>query len=168
LHSNPTESNPLRGFRNPLGQPENPFPWTHWDGYGQKYAVDLGNTYIGAPVYAMRSGTVVEAYDGTPDKAPGRPIDDGKQGTTANLLIIKLDDSDGKDDGYRAMYLHLKQGSIPAQFKQKGARVNAGDKIGEVGYNGLANGVHLHVEVNLLNGNGQNKWDRRTIPFQWK
>jgi murein DD-endopeptidase MepM/ murein hydrolase activator NlpD len=121
---------------------ETPIRWTHWDGFGQKYAVDFGAGF-GTPVYAMRSGTVVGWQDNTADRDPKlSSIDDGKQGTTANFLLVKLDDNDGHDDGYRTMYLHLKQGSIPAKFKQVGVRVETGEYIGNIGYNGLSQGVN--------------------------
>ncbi|MEG3858432.1 S8 family serine peptidase [Microcoleus sp. herbarium12] len=171
LFSNPSSSNPLRGFRHPLGSGEQtPIVWTHWDGYGQKYAVDLGissGARFGTQVYSMRAGTVVDWRDTTPDKSPNLlEIDDYNAGTTANFLVIKLDDNDGVDDGYRAMYLHLQQGSIPSKFKQKGARVEAGEPIGKIGYNGVSQGVHLHAEVNTINGS--NMWSRQTVAFQWK
>lgn len=172
LHSNPTESNPLREFRHPLGRSEEtPIRWNHSDSYGQKYAVDFSQPPIGigTPVYAMRSGTVVNWRDTTADKNPNlTSIDDGRQGTTANFLVVKLDDNDAVDDGYRAMYLHIQQGSIPTKFKQAGARVETGEYIGNVGYNGVSQGVHLHVEVNQLTGNKTNMWQRKTFPFQWK
>jgi murein DD-endopeptidase MepM/ murein hydrolase activator NlpD len=40
--------------------------------------------------------------------------------------------------------------------------VQAGQKIGEVGYNGWSDGVHLHVEVNQ----GTSLWNRVTKPFR--
>lgn len=165
LHSNPTLSNPLQGFKRPVnGGGENAMG-THWDGFGQKYAVDFGVGF-GTPVYAMRSGTVISWNDATPDRDTQLPwIDDGRDGTTANYLVVKLDDGDGKDDGYRAMYLHLRQNSIPGKFKRVGARVEVGEKIGEVGYNGLARGVHLHAEVNRQTGN--TIWQRNTVPFRY-
>ncbi|MEG3844960.1 PA14 domain-containing protein, partial [Microcoleus sp. herbarium14] len=174
LFSNPSPSNPLRGFVHPLGQSQ-PSPialGNHNSWAGQQYAVDLGTSsggYLGAQVYSMRSGTVVSWNDSTPDKNPnlGR-INDENGGITANYLVVKLDDNDGVDDGYRAMYLHLQQGSIPSQLKQVGARVGANQPIGKVGYNGISEGVHLHAEVNKLNGNQTNMWQRQTQPFQWK
>lgn len=170
LFSNPSPSNPLRGFAHPLGQSQ-PSPiaiGNHSPSFGQQYAIDLG-TNFGAQVYSMRSGTVVDWSDSTPDKNPNlRSIDDGKQGTTANYLVVKLDDNDGVDDGYRTMYLHLQQGSIPSKFKRVGARVETNEPIGKVGYNGISQGVHLHAEVNKLNGNPSNMWQRQTMAFQWK
>jgi len=174
LFSNPSPSNPLRGFAHPLGQSQ-PSPITignHNQSFGQKYAIDLGANsggYFGAQVYAMRSGTVVNWNDSTPDKSRNlSSIDDGRQGITANFLVVKLDDNDGVDDGYRTMYLHLQQGSIPSKFKRVGARVETNEPIGKVGYNGISQGVHLHAEVNKLNGNQNNMWQRQTMPFQWK
>ncbi|WP_027249134.1 M23 family metallopeptidase [Planktothrix agardhii] len=167
LFSNPSASNPLRGFVHPLGQSvATPISWTHNPIYGQQYAVDFPAN-IGTQVYAMRSGTVVSWNDNTSDKSANlQSIDDGKQGTTANYLLVKLDDNDGVDDGYRAMYLHLQQGSIPSKLKQVGARVGANEPIGKVGYNGVSQGVHSHVEVNKLTGTTM--WQRETKPFQWK
>ncbi|MEZ2319661.1 MAG: peptidoglycan DD-metalloendopeptidase family protein [Microcoleus sp.] len=170
LFSNPSPSNPLRGFVHPLGQSQ-PSPiaiGNHSPSFGQQYAIDLG-TNFGAQVYSMRSGTVVDWSDSTPDKNPNlRSIDDGRQGITANFLVVKLDDNDGVDDGYRTMYLHLQQGSIPSKFKRVGARVETNEPIGKVGYNGISQGVHLHAEVNKLNGNPSNMWQRQTMAFQWK
>lgn len=174
LFSNPSPSNPLRGFAHPLGQSQ-PSPiaiGNHPQSFGQQYAVDLGTSSggkFGAQVYAMRSGTVVKWNDSTPDQSRNLSwIDDKKGGTTANFLVVKLDDNDGVDDGYRTMYLHLQQGSIPSKFKRVGARVETKEPIGKVGYNGISEGVHLHVEVNKLNGNQTNMWQRQTMPFQWK
>jgi murein DD-endopeptidase MepM/ murein hydrolase activator NlpD len=169
LFSNPTRSNPLRGFVHPLGQSvTTPITWNHSSSYGQENAVDLFANF-GTQVYAMRSGTVVGWNDSTPDRDRNlRVIDDGKLGTTANYLLVKLDDTDGVDDGYRAMYLHLQQGSIPSKFKQIGARVGANELIGNVGYNGVSQGVHLHVELNKPTGSPTNMWQRQTYPFQWK
>jgi murein DD-endopeptidase MepM/ murein hydrolase activator NlpD len=174
LFSNPSPSNPLRGFAHPLGQSQ-PSPiaiGNHNSWYGQQYAVDLptrSGGYFGAQVYAMRSGTVVNWNDSTPDKSPNlSSINDYREGTTANFLVVKLDDNDGVDDGYRTMYLHLQQGSIPSKFKRVGARVETNEPIGKVGYNGISQGVHLHAEVNKLNGNPNNMWQRQTMPFQWK
>lgn len=165
LQSNPTESNPLTGFINPLNGQKDLSLGFHWsDAYGQKYARDFSSVSTGTSVYAMRSGTVIGWKDTTADKATGQAINDGAQGTTANYLLIKLDDSDGTDDNYRLMYLHLKQNSIPAPLKQAGARVQSGQKIGEVGYNGWSDGVHLHVEVNQ--STSSNIWSRTTKPFR--
>lgn len=163
LHSNPTPSNPLTGFKHPLNNGNLDYG-THWSSkFGQAYARDFSANF-GTAVYAMRSGTVIGWRDSTADKARGNAIDDGLQGTTANYLLIKLDDSDGVDDNYRMMYLHLKQGSIPAALKQIGARVQSGQQVGSIGYNGASDGVHLHVEVNK--STGSTIWSRETKPFR--
>lgn len=162
LHSNPTINNPLQGFVNPLpsGVP-NP---SHSNSFNQGNAVDIPAP-IGEPIFSMRSGIVVNWQDTTADQDPNLTwIDDGKNGITANFLVVKLDDNDGYDDGYRAMYLHLQQNSIPSHLKQVGARVEQEEYIGNVGYNGVSEGTHLHVEVNIV---GNNMWNRDTIPFQW-
>jgi murein DD-endopeptidase MepM/ murein hydrolase activator NlpD len=82
LHSNASPSNPLRGFSHPLGLGEQtPISWTHWSGYGQQYAVDFGAGF-GTPVYAMRSGTVVDWRDTTLDRDP-------KLSSIATALAVK-------------------------------------------------------------------------------
>jgi Peptidase family M23 len=168
LQSNPSASNPLKGFKNPFkgGAGKS---GGHDASYGQGFAKDFGSAAgatFGSSIYAMRGGTVVSWQDATTDRKTSlASIDDGRSGVTANYILVKLDDNDGVDNNYRQMYLHLQQGSIPASLKKSGARVNTGDKVGAVGYNGYAFGVHLHTEVNQQTGN--NLWQRQTQPFQW-
>jgi hypothetical protein len=168
LHSNPSASNPLKGFQHPFKKGSGT-SGGHDASYGQGSAKDFGSAAgatFGASVFAMRGGTVVSYQDATADRNTSLSgIDDGRSGTTANYILVKLDDNDGVDDNYKQMYLHLQKGSIPASLKKVGARVNTGDKVGAVGYNGYAFGVHLHTEVNKQTGN--NLWQRQTQPFQW-
>ncbi|MEC4804905.1 MAG: M23 family metallopeptidase, partial [Jaaginema sp. PMC 1079.18] len=146
LHSNPTESNPLRGFSHPLGGHGTLTQGWH----GSKshngtsaYALDFGY-YFGAPVYAMRSGKVVAVINYFDDN--GR--DDPSWGNKANLVYIE------HDNGYVSRYLHLKKNSVPVQV---GDTVSAGQKIGEQGNSGWSTASHLHVAVYK---------DSQSVPFE--
>ena len=166
LQSNPTEIQPLRGFMHPLGGSKSlPLKYEHSNIFGQKYAQDFGGNF-GDNVFAMYSGVVSSWNDSTMDQPiTKKSINDGKSGTTANYLLIKLDDSDEKDDGYKSLYLHLQNGSIPSHLKKVGARVQRGELIGKIGYNGISQGVHLHAEINIPKSPGS-VWNRTIYPFQ--
>lgn len=79
----------------------------------------------GQPVYATAAGTVTEI---------------GYQGAYGNLIVI--------DHGFG---LHTRYGHLLKSTVKKGARVQRGDVIGQVGATGRATGYHLHYEV-LANG----------------
>lgn len=50
------------------------------------------------------------------------------------------------DDGKLVTNMHLKAGSIPSSIKP-GAKISAGDKIGEMGTTGWSTGPHLHYQI---------------------
>jgi murein DD-endopeptidase MepM/ murein hydrolase activator NlpD len=79
----------------------------------------------GQPVYATAAGTVSKV---------------GYQGAYGNLIVI--------DHGFglESRYGHLQKFGV-----KKGAKVQRGDVIGQVGATGRATGYHLHYEV-LANG----------------
>lgn len=78
----------------------------------------------GTPIYAAHSGTVVAA---------------GPASGFGNWIIIDT------DDGQRStVYGHMWDHGVDVKV---GQRVNAGDKIGEVGSAGGSTGPHLHFEV---------------------
>jgi len=136
LHSNPTESNPLKGFSHPLKG--NGTLTQGWHGskshYGlAAYAMDFDYDF-GAPVYAMRSGKVVNVIEYFDDN--GR--DDRSWANKANLVYIE------HENGYVSRYLHLKKNSVPVKV---GDYVTAGQKIGEQGNSGWSTASHLHVAV---------------------
>ncbi|MDX2240743.1 MAG: S8 family serine peptidase [Leptolyngbyaceae cyanobacterium bins.302] len=136
LHSNPTESNPLKGFVHPFnGQGRFTQGWkTNFSHNGNHaYAMDFAH-YFGAPVYAMRSGRVINVIEHFDDN--GR--NDRNLANKANLVYIE------HDNGYVSRYLHLKKNSVPVKI---GDRVSAGQKIGEQGNSGWSTASHLHVAV---------------------
>jgi murein DD-endopeptidase MepM/ murein hydrolase activator NlpD len=114
---------------------------------------------MGTPIYAMRSGTVKSVRYTTPDLPIGTTgtVDNG------NYVLIELDDNDGTNDGYRALYLHLQQNSVTVS---PGQHINAGEMIGRVGHNGMSTGPHLHVEINKPYYAGSSSQYGPTIPFE--
>ncbi|MBD1835132.1 M23 family metallopeptidase [Cyanobacteria bacterium FACHB-472] len=150
LHSNPTPSNPLSGFVHPLsgkgGITQGNNGSTSHSGRSA-YAYDYG-VKIGTPVYAMRSGKVVQVKDGYPDTGGGE-----SNKNRANYVVIQ------HENGYRSAYLHLKQGFSSSTGVYVGKSVSAGQLIGYSGNSGWSTGPHLHVEVHTGN------WGN-TVPFK--
>lgn len=93
----------------------------------------------GVPVIAAAPGIVKGVRDGMID-AFARET--GKAGITdrecGNGMVI---DHGG---GWETQYCHLRQGSVLAK---QGQRLERGDKLGEVGWSGLADFAHLHLSV---------------------
>lgn len=95
--------------------------------YKQHTGVDI-SAPRGTTIMAAKSGTVIIA---------------GKSTAYGNYVVIS------HGGGLTTLYAHMsKLGTT------KGATVNAGDKIGEVGMTGYATGNHLHFEVRV-NGSYQ-------------
>lgn len=156
LFSNPTPSNPLRGFVNPLQGAGSLTQGANGSKshFGRaQYAIDYG-VEKGTPVYAMRSGTVKRVIDGYPDTGGGED-----KANKANMVVIE------HDGGYRSAYLHLQNGSpskVPGGMKE-GTHVDAGQLIGYSGNSGYSTGPHLHVEVHKPENGG---YFGQTVPFQ--
>ncbi len=93
----------------------------------------------GVPVIAAAPGIVKGVRDGMID-AFARET--GKAGITdrecGNGMVI---DHGG---GWETQYCHLRQGSVLAK---QGQRLKRGEKLGEVGWSGLADFAHLHLSV---------------------
>lgn len=102
-----------------------------------KYAVDIVMP-IGTPVYAARSGVVLEAeddfYKGGANKA---------YGSEANHIRIL------HDDGSMAVYAHLE---LEKAQVHPGLAVAAGQLIGYSGNTGFSTGPHLHFAVQINKG----------------
>jgi hypothetical protein len=90
----------------------------------------------GKKVLAAKEGTVVSVRRDLPENIPGEPPNTDAPG--GNVVVI---DHGNNQFGY---YAHLKPLSIPVK---PGARVKAGDVIGEVGNSGDSPEPHLHFHV---------------------
>ncbi len=102
-----------------------------------KYAVDIVMP-IGTPVYAARSGIVLEAeddfYKGGANKAYSSEAN--------NIRILH-------DDGSMAIYAHLE---LEKAQVYPGLGVAAGQLIGYSGNTGFSSGPHLHFAVQINKG----------------
>jgi murein DD-endopeptidase MepM/ murein hydrolase activator NlpD len=156
LFSNPTPSNPLRGFVNPLqgaGSLTQGANGSLSHNGREQYALDYG-VDIGTPVYAMRSGTVKRVIDMYPDTGGGE-----EKISQANMVVIE------HDGGYQSAYVHL-QNRFTSKLSggiKEGDSVSAGQLIGYSGNSGYSTGPHLHVEVNKSENGG---FFGQTVPFQ--
>lgn len=110
--------------------------FSHNDPQNQ-YAVDI-TMPVGTPVYAARSGVVLEVeddfYKGGANKA---------YSTKANSIRIL------HDDGSMAIYAHLE---LEKAQVYPGLTVAAGHKIGYSGNTGFSSGPHLHFAVQVNKG----------------
>lgn len=125
----------------------------------------------GKPFYAMADGKVIGCWRNAPENTPGSYHPDYKPNLKipggGNLLFIR------QDDGAIALYAHARPGSIPASIcphnakllagnsgngpagvilaetqVANGARITAGQKLGEIGNSGASEGgPHLHVHL---------------------
>ena len=124
----------------------------HVDYPNQRYAYDLvvrrnGTTHEGdgsrveqyycwgRPILAPGAGTVAVAVDSLVDNAPGRmdPVH-----PAGNHVIID------HGNGEFSLLAHLRRGSVAVR---PGARVAAGDKVGECGNSGNTSEPHLHYHL---------------------
>ncbi|GAB4519547.1 MAG: hypothetical protein Kow00133_05300 [Amphiplicatus sp.] len=103
-------------------------------GYGPRRG-GAGAFHKGVDLYTGRPRPVPAAGDGTVAEA-------GKQRGFGNTILIR------HRNGVETRYAHL---SSFAPGMRRGARVRAGDVIGQTGRTGNATAVHLHYEV-LLDG----------------
>jgi len=93
----------------------------------------------GVAVIAAASGVVRAIRDGMNN----RLLEDKnnpaiKNRECGNGVVIK------HEEGWETQYCHLKKGSVNVQ---KGELISQGEKIGEVGYSGLAQFAHLHLTI---------------------
>ena len=116
------------------------YPITQGYGGGH-YAMDIGVWY-GDPILAVKSGTVIYAYD-----EGDFPTSDANW-TYGTFVVIE------HEDGVRSYYAHLKSRTVSAGQKVKGGQV-----IGYSGNTGRVNppatsanpyaGTHLHFEIRV-------------------
>jgi murein DD-endopeptidase MepM/ murein hydrolase activator NlpD len=94
---------------------------------------------FGTPVYAAADGTVLFAG------ADDQPVYSPWRNYYGNLVVIQ------HVGDIFTLYAHLSKIEVKAE-----ARVQAGDKLGEVGQSGVAIGSHLHFEVRRGNAHDFN------------
>lgn len=131
-----------------LIQVENPFkikglsyisdPRSHRPETGQEFAIDIQspNMKIGTPVYSVTNGTVIKVEDKHPDREENI-FNFSNENNPENFLYVK------RDDGLIDFYVHLKQNSCT----KLGERVKVGQKIAEIGNNGVSTALHLHYAI---------------------
>jgi hypothetical protein len=94
----------------------------------------------GVAVVASAPGTVKALRDGMPDRLIVGDADRAaiKDRECGNGVVID------HGDGWETQYCHMKEGSVAVA---KGAKVVAGDRLGDVGYSGMAQFPHVHLTV---------------------
>lgn len=106
--------------------------------------LDLGDFGLGSPVVAAHDGRVAAVgYLGPPWSTPS-----GRWPPATNYggWMVALDHG----DGVTSVYAHLVPGSTPAAARVPGARVLAGQQVGNVGESGSAQGQgHLHFGIRV-------------------
>ena len=109
--------------------------------YGSRTLNGKANFHAGYDLVGIGSRTVVAAVGGK--VAVSRIITDKSNRTWewGNYVCVH------GDDGRYYYYCHLASRAVA-----KGARINAGDKLGVMGNTGYAFGAHLHFEVREADG----------------
>lgn len=126
---------------------------------GSHYAMDFGVWY-GDPILAVKSGTVIYAYD-----EGDFPKTDANW-TYGTFVVIE------HENGVRSLYAHLKSRTVKA-----GQKVTGGQVIGYSGNTGRVNpaptasnplaGTHLHFEIRVKRNGSYVKVDPKNyIPYK--
>ncbi|MBQ3331461.1 MAG: peptidoglycan DD-metalloendopeptidase family protein [Ruminococcus sp.] len=118
-------------------------------GEGRSYethnALDIG-TYIGEPIYAANSGTVVSSNNSCPHTNSGGNWCNCGGGYGNFVWILH-------DNGYETIYGHMIQTTVSS-----GQHVSNGQLIGYAGSSGWSTGCHLHFELRI-GGVKSNPWN---------
>ena len=130
--------------------PSYPYGSTFNGMFDLHHGVEFPNGY-GTPVLSAADGEVIFAGNDSMDILGPFP------GFYGNVIILKHPGLYQGEDLY-TLYAHLSELDVAV-----GAQVNSGEKIGEVGATGAADGPHLHFEVRL----GENDYDHTTNPILW-
>jgi hypothetical protein len=102
--------------------------------------VDTADVARSVPVVAAAAGTVRGRRDGVADRLVKSKADKAAvRGRECGNGVV-LDHG----DGWETQYCHLLKGSVTVG---SGARVERGQKLGEVGYSGDAGFAHVHLSV---------------------
>ncbi len=113
-----------------------------------KYAVDIAMP-LNTPVYAARSGTVIEVNDDF-------YVSGTRQAYKSQANSIRI----LHDDGSMGVYAHL---ALEKAQVYKGLRVYAGQLIAYSGNTGFSSGPHLHFAVQVNKG-----MQLVSVPFQFQ
>ncbi|WP_428488787.1 M23 family metallopeptidase [Rhodopila sp.] len=96
--------------------------------------------FLGAPVFAVADGVVVDRVDGMAEQVPGEVKGVTALNAPGNNII---EDIGGQ---HYVLYAHFRTGSIPKRIVA-GTRLRRGEQIGEVGNTGSSTAPHLHFQV---------------------
>lgn len=102
--------------------------------------IRVRNTRTAADVVASAAGTVEAVRDGMPDRLVKDEAGRVALGNRDCGNGVVLDHG----GGWQTQYCHLRQGSVAVRT---GERVAAGQRLGAVGYSGMAEFPHLHLTV---------------------
>lgn len=106
-----------------------------------KYAFDFYHPYLDLfELYASKPGTVWSYRDDVPTCWDYHCDNQG----SGNYIVLK--DTSTEPDSYQ-LYLHLAEGSIPAELRQIGAPVGQGQFLGMADNTGASYGHHVHFHV---------------------
>ena len=94
----------------------------------------------GAPIFAAAAGTVFSVERSLPDQQPVGTVGVDDTNAAGNSIIEDI----GR--GRFILYAHMQPGSIPASLRP-GTRIEAGQRIGQVGNSGSSSAPHLHFQV---------------------
>lgn len=104
---------------------------------------------MGAPVFSLVDGVVVESVSNRPNHPPGRSLAQAlASDDLGNYIRIKPDNS----PELMVNYMHLNTEENNGNLVKKGDRVEKGQHIGAVGNSGKTTAPHLHLDV-LKNNN---------------
>jgi Peptidase family M23 len=98
------------------------------------------NTGATADVIASAAGVVKGVRDGVADHLMRTEADRAAVGNRECGNGVVIDHA----DGWQTQYCHMRQGSVAVKT---GDKVEAGAKLGEVGYSGMAAFPHVHLSV---------------------
>lgn len=106
--------------------------WRYSSGAGH-FAYDYDSD-TGTPVFAVGSGVILGAADGSPNDKPGDP---NYPNEPSNWILLG---TKWKGRQVSVLYQHLS----PGHGKKQGDRVREGDRIARSGNSGNSTGDHLH------------------------
>lgn len=130
--------------------PSYPYASTRGGSLDPHHGVEFPNGF-GTPVLAAGAGEVV--YVGTDEATVLGPY----TGFYGNVVILKHPNK-YENEAIFSLYAHLSAIDV-----DQGDQVSSGDKIGEVGASGAADGSHLHFEIRFF----QNDYKHTLNPVLW-